>query len=193
MIYPPFILTLLLIGPAIAGIAATRSLSIRGHLKLLGLCFCYGALPLLITWGGLSLSDHFGCEAEAVIFHCPPPSWHENLLSGMFFAHWLGILTIPSAVLGAIGILFSLILKTKRAQISGNKLERPAAVFYRSRHKVVAGVCSAIAERSKLPIQGVRVVTVALAIIIPGLIWLLYLWFWLAFPLEPSKTIPREA
>ncbi len=193
MIYPPFILTLLLIGPAIAGIAATRSLSIRGHLRLLGLCFCYGTLPLVITWVGLSLSDRFGCETEAIIFHCPPPSWHENLLSGMFFAHWLGILTIPSAVLGAIGILLSLMLKTKRSRIPGDSLQRSRAVFYRSRHRVVAGVCAAIAARSKLPIQGVRIATAALAIIIPGLIWLLYLWFWLAFPLEPSKTSPREA
>lgn len=193
MIYPPFILTLLLIGPAIAGIAATRSLSTRGHLRLLGLCFCYGVLPLIITWGGLSLSDHFDCKAEAIIFNCPASSWHGNLISGMVFAHWLSILTIPSAVLGTIGILVSLIIKAKRLRIPENNLEQPTAVFYRSRHKVVAGVCAAIAERSKLPIQGVRIVTVALAIIIPGLIWLLYLWFWLAFPLEPSKTIPQEA
>ena len=38
----------------------------------------------------------------------------------------------------------------------------------------------------ELPIQAVRIVTVILAIIIPGLILSLYFWGWLAFPLESS-------
>ncbi len=79
----------------------------------------------------------------------------------MVFAHWLAIVTIPSAVLGVIGLLISWVFKVKR--------RRSFSSIYRSRrHKVIAGVCAAIAQHWRLPIQVVRIVTVTLAIMIPG-------------------------
>jgi phage shock protein PspC (stress-responsive transcriptional regulator) len=193
MIYMSLILILLLVGPTIASIAITRSLSIRRHLVLVGICIFYGIFPLLVTWGGMGLADRFSCQGEATIFHCPAPSWHGNLVTGMFFAHWLAIVTIPSAVLGAIRLLMSLILKVKRSRKTENILESPAAAFYRSRRqKVIAGICSAIAQRWHLPIQGVRVVTLVLAIVLPGFIFL-YFWCWLAFPIEPRSQQPVGA
>ena len=187
MIYSPLILILLLIGPALAAIAFLRSPSIRGHLMLLSVCIFYGIFPLLLTWGGLNLAERFGCESEALRFHCPAPSWHGDMITGMVFAHWLAILIIPSAILGVVGLLLSLILKNNRSQTNANISERPTAIFYRSRrHKIVTGLCAAISQRWELPIQAVRIVTVILAIIIPGLILSLYFWGWLAFPLESS-------
>jgi phage shock protein C len=104
----------------------------------------------------------------------------------MVFAHWFAIATIPSAGLGFIGLLISLILKINTSRTEVNISGRPTAVFYRSRHhKAISGVCAAISQRWRLPLQGVRIVTVILAVVIPGLVLLLYLWFWLAFPLEP--------
>jgi phage shock protein PspC (stress-responsive transcriptional regulator) len=107
----------------------------------------------------------------------------------MVFAHWIAIVTIPSAILGCIGLVISLILKFNSSSTKVTTSGKPTAAFYRSRRqKVIAGVCSAIAQRWRLPIQGVRIVTVILAIVIPGFV-LLYLWFWLAFPLDiPLKS-----
>ncbi len=187
MIYSPLILILLLIGPGLASIAFLRSLSIRGHLLLFSICIFYGIFPLLLTWGGLNLAQRFGCASEAMRFLCPAPSWHGDMITGMVFAHWIAIVTIPSAILGALGLLLSLILKIKRSQTNTNISERPTTFFYRShRHKVIAGICAAISQRWKLPIQAVRIVTVILAIIIPGLVLSIYLWGWLAFPLEQA-------
>jgi phage shock protein C len=185
MIYFPLMLTLLVVGPAIAAIAMLRSLSIRWNLALLSLCLFYGVFPLFLTWGGLHLAERFDCRAEAIRYYCSAPAWHSNLVTGLVFAHWLAIFTIPSAVLGAIGLLISSILKVKRSRTTGDILEKPPAAFYRSRrHKVIAGVCAAIAQRWQLPLQGVRIVTVVLAIVIPGFVFL-YPWLWLAFPLSP--------
>lgn len=184
MIYGPLLLILLSIGPAIAAIAILRSPSIRWHLVLLSLCLFYGILPLLIVQGGFYLAERFDCKAESVRFLCSAPSWYGDLITGMVFAHWLAIITIPSAVLGALGLLISGSVKLKQSRTLGHRL-KPTAVFYRSRrHKVVAGICVAIAQRWHLPTQGVRIVVVILAIIFPGFI-LLYPWMWLAFPLSP--------
>ena len=115
MIFQYLILTLLLIGPGLASIAFLRSLSTRGHLLLFTICIFYGIFPLLLTWGGLNLAKRFSCESIAMVFRCPPPSWHGDMITGMVFAHWLAIFTIPSAILGALGLLLSLILKNKRS------------------------------------------------------------------------------
>ena len=134
----------------------------------------------------MGLAERFGCQSETIIFRCPNPSWLGELVTGMVFAHWLAIFTIPSAILGSIGLIISLIVKLNPSRTKVNTSDKPTAVFYRSRrHKVISGVCAALAQRWKLPVQGVRIVTVALAVIIPGLVWLLYLWLWLALPLEP--------
>jgi phage shock protein PspC (stress-responsive transcriptional regulator) len=102
-------------------------------------------------------------------------------------AHWLAIFVIPSAILGAIGLLISLILKVKRSD--ANTPVVPRTVFHRSRHKVFAGVCYALSRLWNLPILGVRIVTVILAIVIPGFIFL-YFWCWLAFSIEPQSQQP---
>ncbi|MFW9260839.1 PspC domain-containing protein [Nostoc sp. CALU 546] len=186
MIYYPLILILLFVGPALSSIAIWRSLSIRWHFVLLGIIIFYGILPLLLTWGGMGLAERFSCQSEAIIFRCPNSSWLGELVTGMFFAHWLAIFTIPSAILGSIGLISSLIVKLNPSRTKVNTSGKTTIPFYRSRrHKVISGVCAAIAQRWKLPVQGVRIVTVALAVVIPGLVWLLYVWLWLALPLEP--------
>ena len=117
-------------------------------------------------------------------FHCPTAPWLGEAISVMLFAHWLAIVTIPSAVFGGIGLLISLILKFKTSRTEVSVSRRPTAVFYRSRsHKLIAGVCAAIAQQWSLPLQGVRIATAILAVIVPGfVVLLLYFWFWLAFP-----------
>ncbi|AKG21217.1 PspC domain-containing protein [Calothrix sp. 336/3] len=187
MIYLPLISILLLIGPALAAISITRSLTTRGHLFLLSICILYGIFPFLVTWGGMGLAERFGCSAEAVRFICPSSSWLGDVISGMFMAHWLAIFAIPSAIFGAIGLLISLILKVKRSDVNTPVI--PRTIFYRSRHKVFAGVCYALSQLWNLPIMGVRIITVILAIVIPGFIFL-YFWCWLAFPIEPRSQQP---
>lgn len=187
MIYFPLLLTLLFIGPALASIAIKRNLAVRWQLVLLSIIVFYGISPLLLTWGGMGLAKHFACQAEITSFHCADPSWLGELITGMVFAHWFAIITIPSAILGSIGILISLTIKVKSSRTKVNTSGIPTAAFYRSRHhKVIAGVCAAIAQRWKLPVQVVRIATVTLTVLGSGLVLLLYLWLWLAFPLEPT-------
>lgn len=187
MIYFPWLIILLFFCPALSAIAIRRSLSIPWHLVLLIINICYGIFPLLLAWGGMGLAERFGCQAETIIFHCPNSTWLGELITGMIFAHWLAIVTIPSAILGAIGLLISLILKINSSRTKGNISNIPTDIFYRSRrHKVIAGICAAIAQKWNLPVQGVRIVTVILTVVGSGLVLLLYLWFWLAFPLDPA-------
>jgi phage shock protein PspC (stress-responsive transcriptional regulator) len=135
----------------------------------------------------MGLAESFGCQSENIIFHCPNPTWLGALVTGMTFAHWLMIVTIPSAVLGAIGLLISLILKVNLSRTKGNISNIPTAIFYRSRrHKVIAGVCGAIAQKWNLPVQGVRIVMVILTVVTQELVLFLYLWFWIAFPLDSA-------
>ncbi|MGB8698802.1 MAG: PspC domain-containing protein [Thermosynechococcaceae cyanobacterium] len=133
------------------------------------------------------MAKRLGCSAEAIRFRCPSPAWLGDVISGMAMSHWLAIFAIPSAVLGAIGLLFSAILQHQRSRtIEGTSGQSPTP-FYRSRrHKVIAGVCSALAQRWHQPVQVIRIVTVALAVAIPGFIFL-YFWCWLAFPIEPRS------
>jgi phage shock protein C len=185
MVYMSLIYVFLLVGPAIATIAFFRRLSTRWYWFLLGLCVCYGISPLLLTWSVFGLAKRFGCSAEAVGFHCPAPAWLGDVISGMVMSHWLAIFTIPSAVLGAIGLLFSWILQQQRSRTTGSPSGEHPAAFYRSRrHKVIAGVCSALAQRWHQSLSLVRIVAVVLTIVTPGFIFM-YLWCWLAFPIEP--------
>lgn len=187
MLYLPLIYIFLLIGPAIAAIAFSRRLSTSWHLFLLSLCVIYGISPLLMTWGALGLANRFGCSAEAIRFRCPSPVWLGDVISGLAMSHWLAIFAIPSAILGAIGLSLSGILQHQRSRNTGGTSGQSPAVFYRSRRqKIIAGVCSALAQRWHQPIQVIRIVTVVLAIVIPGFIFL-YFWCWLAFPIEPSS------
>jgi phage shock protein C len=185
MIYMSLIYVFLLVGPAIAAIAFFRRLSTRWYWFLLSLCVLYGISPPIATWGAFGLAKQFGCSAEAVSFRCPDPVWLGDVISGMAMSHWLAIFAIPSAVLGAIGLLFSWIVQQQRSRTT-----EPSTAFYRSRrHKVIAGVCSAIAQRWHQSLALVRIVAVVLAIVTPGFIFL-YLWCWLAFPLEP--LLPQQ-
>lgn len=186
MVYLPLIGIFLLVGPAIASIAFFRQLSTRWHLFLLSLCVFYGISPFLMTWSAFALAKRFGCPAEAVRFRCPSPVWLGDVISGLAMAHWLAIFAIPSAILGAIGLLISGVLQHQRSRDTGDTSGEISTAFYRShRHKVIAGVCSALAQQWHQSLSLIRVVTVVLAIVIPGFIFL-YFWCWLAFPIEPK-------
>lgn len=184
------IVALLFFGLALSAIAIRRSLSIRWQLVLLGVCVFYSISPILLTLGGVALAERSGCEAGGmgiITYKCPGTPWIGDVITFMTFAHWGAIFTIPSGVLGAIGLLTSLILKANTLRTGINTSERPTATFYRSRRrKVIAGVCAAIAQRWGLSLLGVRIAIVVLTIAITGIGLLLYLWLWLAFPLEPS-------
>jgi phage shock protein C len=185
MVYMSLIYVFLLVGPAIATIAFFRRLSTGWYWFLLGLCVFYGISPLLVTWGAFGLAKRLGCSAEAIRFRCPDPVWLGDVISGLAMSHWLAIFAIPSAVLGAIGLLFSWILNHQQSRTTAGISGQPPATFYRSRrHKVIAGICSALAQRWHQSLPLLRIVTVVLAIVIPGFIFL-YLWCWLAFPIEP--------
>jgi phage shock protein C len=185
MFYLTLIYIFLLVGPAIATIAFFRRLSTRWHLFLLSLCIFYGISPFLMTGGAFGLANHFNCSAEAVRFRYPSPVWLGDVISGLAMAHWLAIFAIPSAILGAIGLLISGILQHRRSRNTDSTSGETPAAFYRSRrHPVIAGVCSALAQKWHQSPSLIRIVTVVLAIVIPGFIFL-YLWCWLAFPIEP--------
>lgn len=177
---------LLFFGPALAAIAIRRSLSIPWQIILLVICLLYAALPILIGLGGVGLAKLYNCTIDINIYKCPGnPSLGETITL-MTFAHLLAIITIPSGILGIIGILISLVLKFIQLQKREETNEAPLAIFYRSRrHKVIAGICSAIAQKTNLPLLAVRIATIILAIITPGFGAPLYIWLWLAFPLEP--------
>ena len=188
MVYMSLIYIFLLVGPAIATIAFFRRLSTRWHWFLLSVCVFYGISPLLVTWGAFGLAKRFGCSTEANRFLCPSPVWLGDVISGLAMSHWLAIFAIPSAVLGAIGLLLSWILQHQRSRTTASISEQLSAAFYRSRrHKVIAGICSALAQRWHQSLLVMRIVAVVLAIVTPGFIFL-YLWCWLAFPISDGKA-----
>lgn len=175
---------------ALCAIAIRFSLATPWQLLLLGICIVYGVSPFLIGLGGMSLAERFGCDVEITTYTCPGnPSLGELITLMVFAYYWGAIFTIPSTILGFVGFLISLTLKTNTSRTEGTSSGRPTAAFYRSRrHKVIAGICAAIAQRWRLPILGVRISTVAL-VIITGIALPLYLWLWLAFPLEaPTES-----
>ncbi|NEP03284.1 MAG: hypothetical protein F6K58_32530 [Symploca sp. SIO2E9] len=102
---------LLLFGPALAVIAIKLALATPVKVFLLGICVFYGISPLLLAWGGLSLAKLFHCQASSITFQCPDQPWLGNLITWMTFAHWGALFTIPSGLLGCIGLLLTLSLK----------------------------------------------------------------------------------
>lgn len=184
MIYYTLILLLLFVGPALATIPVRRSVTLWQHWSLIAICILFGTSPLLLAFGGLRLAEFFGCSAAMITFTCPQQPRLGDIISWMTFAHWLAIFTIPSAVVGTIGLLITLVERFRRSE-DGTE-GRTRSRFNRSRHhKVIAGVCGAISQRFGIPLLGVRIVTVALSIVIPLIVLLLYFWIWLAFPLSP--------
>ena len=190
MIYALLNRVLLFAAPALAAVANRRSLSIRWQLIFLGICILYGSCPLLLAWGGLWLAERFNCEGYGMlVFHCPDFAWLGSLTSLMVFTHWFAMLTVPSAVLGCLGLLISLGLKVNALRINVNTSERSTGVFYRSRqHKIISGMCAATAQQLRLPISAVRIVIVMLVVVFPRTALSLYLWCWLAFPQEPLQN-----
>ncbi|NEO40338.1 MAG: PspC domain-containing protein [Moorea sp. SIOASIH] len=178
----------LLTGPALAAIPVRRSVTLSQHTNLIVICILYGIIPLLLTFGGVQLGLFFGCESVMITFTCPQKPWLGNILSFMTFSHWFAILTIPSGFVGTVGLVITLIQRLKKSEdeISGSTRNR----FTRSkRQKIIAGVCGAIAQRFRISVLAVRIVTVAVSIVISPIapiITLFYVWIWLAFPLSPS-------
>lgn len=177
MIFSYFpIYILLFVGPALAAIAFRFALPRWLHWLSIGICLLFAGAPILLTVGGLRLADYLNCQAEAITFTCPEQPWLEDWLAWLFFSHWLAIVTIPSGILGSIGLLIAF-------------KWRGEGIYRSRRQKVIAGVCGAIAQRFRLPVLGVRIVTVIPIVVLPVFGLLPYLWLWLAFPLEP----PAEA
>uniref|UniRef100_UPI00082D70BC hypothetical protein n=1 Tax=Anabaena sp. 4-3 TaxID=1811979 RepID=UPI00082D70BC len=115
MFYSIFFLILFLVGPGLAAIALYYSLAVRWQLLLLGVCILYGVLPFIIAGIGLILAQRFGCQVDiGISYKCPENPQMAGLVTGMIFiGAWGGIITIPSGVLGVIGMLISLVMKTR--------------------------------------------------------------------------------
>ena len=133
MYYMPLLFAFFLIGPAIAGIAFFRRLSTGWHVFLLSLCVVYGLSPFLMTWGALGLARRFNCSTEAIRFHCPSPVWLGDAISGLAMSHWLAIFAIPSAILGAIGLLVS---KLQHQRFQNTTTHRKTTTNQRNLHKL---------------------------------------------------------
>ncbi len=186
MIYLPLLAILLFLGPMLSAIAIRRSLSAQRQSALIGICLFYGILPLITAWIGVSLGDRFDCPVSSITYRCFEAPQLSELISWLVLSHWLAVITIPSAVLGIIGLLISLRLTSSALRWAGTDASTPPAVFYRSRRdKVVAGLCAALAQRWRLPVLGIRAVAVVLLIVTSILASCVYLWCWIAFPLEP--------
>ncbi|MBD2461444.1 PspC domain-containing protein [Oscillatoria sp. FACHB-1407] len=176
----------LFFAPALAAIAIRRSLSASWHVIFLVLCILYAFAPLLLGATGLQLAEQFNCTVDITIYTCVDAPQYEDWITGLTFAPWGLILTIPSGAFGATGLLVSLnaIQKAERYQ-----LERPPVYFYRNpRRKAIAGICSAIAQSSNFPLLGVRAAAIFSMVWAPMIIPALYVWIWLAFPLRPEST-----
>ncbi|HIK05568.1 MAG TPA: hypothetical protein IGS40_12795 [Trichormus sp. M33_DOE_039] len=113
IVYPFCLLLLLLFGPGLAAIAIYYSLAASWQLVLLGVCILYGISPLVIGWIGLILIQRFGCQNEigvGISYKCPDNPQMGELVTGMIFiGAWGGIITIPSGLLGCIGLIISII------------------------------------------------------------------------------------
>ncbi|MDJ0734343.1 MAG: PspC domain-containing protein [Nostocaceae cyanobacterium] len=178
-----FFLLLGVVGPALAAIPVRRSVTLWQHWSLVTICILFGISPLLLTFGGLHLAELFGCQSLVFQFTCPQQPRLGTIISLMVVAHWFAMFTIPSALVGTVALLITLIQRFKKSEHEISP--RTRSRFNRSRHhKVIAGVCAAIAQRLGISLLGVRIATVALSIVITYLVVPLYLFLWLAFLLS---------
>lgn len=179
-------IALLLVGPALVALAVRRSLAIPWQALLLGACLLYGGLPLLVALAGARLAEQFGCEAYAAIYECSGSAFLGELVTLMVFAHWAAILTIPSGLLGVVGLIILMVLTAFRSRSAAPTASPANSVYRRRQRRAIAGICAAISQRWGWSLLGIRIATVVLAVLMPLLIVGLYLWLWLAFPLEPT-------
>jgi len=61
--------------------------------------------------------------------------------------------------------------------------------MYRSnKHKMLAGVCGGIAEKTGLPVTLVRIIWLILSLF-PGPMWVLYVVLWIIMPQAPKSYL----
>ena len=175
----------LFIGPAFSAIATRYSLPVRQQLILLGICILYGLSPILVALVGTALAERFGCETNpTILYRCPGNPQLGNFITVTTQFAWAIFVTVPSGIAGLIGFIVSLTLKIRRSQTG----EPSTPFFYRSRrHRVLAGICGAIAQRSGFPSLSIRIIAVVIAIVGTTFIVPIYLWLWVAFPPEPIE------
>lgn len=176
----------LFIGHALSAIATRYSLPVRQQLILLGICVFYGLSPVLVALVGTVLAERFGCETNpTILYRCPDNPELGNFITATTQVIWASLVTIPSGIAGLIGFIVSLTLKVRRSQAG----EPSTPAFYRSRrHRIIAGVCGAIAQRLGFPSLGIRIIAVAIVIIGTTFVMPIYLWMWVAFPPEPIEN-----
>lgn len=178
-IWPAILLMLFAIGPVISAITVRRALSVRWQILLLGFCALYGVGPILLALGSMGLADVLNCDRQTFALSCPQQPWLSGLLNILIFGHWFTALTLPSAILGGLGLLGSISYRLKNPG--------SAAMFYRCRRRgLLGGVCAGLAVRSHLPPIAVRIMAVALLVIMNALTLVAYGWAWIAFPTQKS-------
>ena len=113
MLYLPIALLVLAIAATVTKLSLRRSLSTQQRLWLIMFCMVYGALPLLLTWAGFSLSQAFGCQVSTITYQCFAP-WLGTLITHMVFAHWFAILTLPLSFFNIVVIVLVFISRQFR-------------------------------------------------------------------------------
>jgi phage shock protein PspC (stress-responsive transcriptional regulator) len=147
----------------------------------------------------LFLPLFFGPALAAIAFRFSLPMELHSMLIGIcllfglspFFvanASLFAVVTIPSSFFGLLGLLAALNKRLQELERSSHNQHQTVSKFYRSRRRLIAGICGTFAKRSKSSVWAVRITIIALSIIFPSIFPLLYLWLWLAFPLEPISN-----
>ncbi|APB34848.1 hypothetical protein GlitD10_2511 [Gloeomargarita lithophora Alchichica-D10] len=79
--------------------------SLKIHAWLVGIAFLYTVFPILIALLGVGLARLFNCSSVGLEYQCSIPGLGD-LITLMVFAHWLGLLTLPTGgLLTIIGVL----------------------------------------------------------------------------------------
>lgn len=171
------LLGLLFVGPGLVAVALRRSFPSWLNQLLIGVCLLYAGLPLLLAMVGASLGQQWNCESMGILYTCPGE--RGQIVTGLYAAGMLAFITLPSGLLGVIGLL--ILMVGRRGRSTGT----PATpLFCRQRRgKVFGGICAALASRLGWSVMLVRAGAVALTVLV-GIVPLVYLWMWIAFPLD---------
>lgn len=71
-----------------------------------------GALPVLLSFLGFSLIDLLDCSISGgTVVECPGHQSLAETLGSMILLHWLGIITIPLALLGAVIVFIKFVVQ----------------------------------------------------------------------------------